>query len=323
MPIKSYILALFWSVLLPPVLTAQSPFDYRDYHQKVIQAEQYIAEKAFTAAIEVYDSLFQVYPFIFIREYQVATQLAAYTGDQDRAYQYLEKGIQAGWLIKHVKKQAALKSLRQGAEWDRIQSQAKTWKQQREQQLDPLLVKQVKKMYKKDQRKAFRALFRFTSKGQDRYAERVFAPHSERQIAELKSILTNKGYPGYRLVGNDYWMSTVISHHNSISTNYNVQDTLYAEIKPMLFAALQRGQISPFELALIDEWYRSTTHKEIRYGILDGPTRDQLTEVNTLRAQVGMRSVELRNQLVDIEKETGLNLYLNGGPWIDGAIEIR
>ena len=76
------------------------------------------------------------------------------------------------------------------------------------------------------------ALFRIGSKSQDNYAENKFAPHSEQQISELRDILLEIGYPGEKLIGNDYWVSTILSHHNSISQAYNKKDRLYPELKP-------------------------------------------------------------------------------------------
>lgn len=130
-------------------------------------------------------------------------------------------------------------------------------------------------MFLKDQWKAIGALFSFNDKAQDRYAEKKFAPQSERQIAEFSNIFKDYGYPGEKLIGNDFWMSTILSHHNSISQYYNKKDTIYPRLRPQLKDALKKGQISPFEFALIDDWYYSTKSekKKPTYGILNAPTQ--------------------------------------------------
>ena len=80
-------------------------------------------------------------------------------------------------------------------------------------------------MLSKNQWKAFGVLLRFIEKGEQRYAHKKFAPHSERQMEDY-------GYPGDRLVGNGFWMSVILSHHNSISKEYLIQDTPYPSVKP-------------------------------------------------------------------------------------------
>jgi hypothetical protein len=46
-----------------------------------------------------------------------------------------------------------------------------------------------------------------------------------------------------------------------------------------------------------------------------------LTIVNKNRAEIGLRNTELRNDLIDIEKETDMNLYLPKG-WQKGKITV-
>jgi hypothetical protein len=144
-------------------------------------------------------------------------------------------------------------------------------------------------------------------------------------MEELRKILDSHGYPGEQLIGNNYWMSTILSHHNSISEEYNKKDTIYPELKPKLMQALAKGQVSPFELALIDDWYRTVTKADqnASYGILNPPSKAKLTESNALRRSVGLRAIELRNSLVDMQEKTGMDFYLPGNAWIDGKIEIE
>lgn len=117
----------------------------------------------------------------------------------------------------------------------------------------------------------------------------------------------------------------MLSHHNSISSAYNKADTLFDFVRPKLVEALDKGQISPFEFALIENWKvaSESNHRKVSYGIL-GSTLDTETvkTANSLRSKVGLRSIELRNQLTDIEQETGINFYFRSNPWQDGKITI-
>ncbi len=171
---------------------------------------------------------------------------------------------------------------------------------------------------------ALKALFKLSEEAQDKYAENKFAPHSEAQIATFTKLLETKGYPGELLIGNNYWASTLLSHHNSISQAYAEKDRLYPELREALMAALRRGEVSPFELALIEDWYQNVLHQrsEAFLGIVHPPSEENLGKVNAHRADFFLRSVEVRNKLVELEESTGMQFYLPGHPWIEGKIEL-
>ncbi|MBL3655474.1 hypothetical protein [Fulvivirga sediminis] len=113
-----------------------------------------------------------------------------------------------------------------------------------------------------------------------------------------------------------------MSYHNSITTAYANKDTLYIYIKPKLLETIIKGQMSPYEFVLIDDWYItvSSDRTQTGYGFLNSPLHSALEETNKLRERVGLRTVQLRNKLVDIEKETGMIFYLPD--WIKGKIKV-
>ena len=286
--------------------------NYETYHLQVIEAEELIGSENYSKALQVYEQLFKEYHFVFLREYQVATQLALYLGDMEKAKEYLKQGMLSGWELKSIKKNKYLSELRSDKSWKSIKKEYPELHKQYESGINQQIREQVKKMYSQDQSKAIKALFKFSSKAQDNYAEKKFAPHSEKQIAEFSGILESYGYPGEQLIGNNTWMSTILSHHNSISTAYCEKDTLYPNLKPKLKEALQNGQIPPQELAAIDDWYLSVKYerKKPTYGILDPPSPSYLSKTNELRKNIYLRSVQLRDSLTDIQKKTGMNFYL-------------
>jgi len=189
--------------------------------------------------------------------------------------------------------------------------------------IDESLREKVQLMFKKDQKEALGALFRIGDKAQEKYAIKKFAPHSEAQIKELIIILENQGYPGEQLIGNDYWMSTIIGHHNSITQEYAKKDTLYNFIKPKLIRAIDKGQISPYEFALFDDWQKAVVsdRTEPGYGFLNSPVQSTLLKTDELRQAIGLRPVALRNKLIDVENKTGINFYLPD--WVKGKIMIE
>ena len=310
---KILILFHFLSVFSSLVINAGEHQDYEIYHHQVIKAETLIASENYAEALLLYEQLFIDYDFIFLREYQIASQLAFYDGNIQKSLEYIKQGILSGWEIKSIKKNEYLTPLFKDEVWKLIEKEYPNLQAQYESKLNQNIREQVKKMYAKDQKKALKALLRLSSKSQDKYAENKFAPHSEQQMAEFSAILESNGYPGEKLIGNSTWMSTILSHHNSISTAYNVKDTIYPKLQPKLIEALKNGQMSPYEYVAIDDWYRTVRYdrKEVTYGILDPPSASNLSKTNELREKIFVRPYELRDELMAIEENTGMSLYLS------------
>lgn len=297
--------------------------DYSEYHKQIIEAERHIVQEKYEEALRIYEQNFKRYEFIFLRDYKVASQLALYLDNKINAFNYIKDGIAAGWELKELKHAKFLVPLQDDPGWKTIEEEYTTYRTEYLQRIDEQLREKVQKMFKKDQSKAMGALIRIGDKAQEKYTNKKFAPHSEAQLSELIEILENKGYPGEKIIGNDYWMSTIISHHNSISKDFVHKDTLYNFIKPMLIQAIKNGQMSPYEYALIDDWQKalSSDRSEPGYGFLYPPNQSTLAETNELRQKIGLRTVEIRNKLVDVEKRTGMNLYLPD--WIKGEIVVE
>ena len=287
--------------------------NYLDYHNEIIRCEQLIVESKFKESIHGFDSLFSQYDFVYLRDCKLAAELCAYEKDLESGFQFLRLGISNGWTLKSIEKNDNLNLFQENPNWKSLLEDYDSLHNRYLERLNNPLINQVQDMYKKDQKKALGALFRIGQKSKVKYAEKKFAPHSEKQMDQLNEIVNRDGYPGEKLIGNDWKTSVIISHHNSISVPYNSRDSLYARIKPKLVAALKAGEISPAELAIIEDWRTAALngHQLTSYGFLGAiPNDSVLALVNRNRAAIGMRSVELRNELIDIEQETGIDLYL-------------
>ena len=298
--------------------------NYLNYHSKVIECEQLIVEGKYTSAINIFDSLFKQFDFLFLRDIKVATELSAFEKDYKSGLKFTRLGIKAGWTLESIKKSDNLQSLKEYSEWAKILSEYDSLHKTYLSRLNFQVKEQVNEMFKKDQKKAFGAFIRIGQKSKRRYSEKKFAPHSEHQLGKLEQILNEYGYPGERLIGNSLWGSVILSHHNSISVNYNSKDTIYAQLKPKLLNALKQGEISPYELAQIEDWRIAALndHELTSYGFLGAIPDDTVLEiVNKNRTVIGLRSIDLRNELIDVENETGMDLHLPKG-WQNGKITV-
>jgi hypothetical protein len=318
------LLLLFLLLYGQPLCAVQINQDYGYYHQRILQAEEAIGQEDFEGALEHYRQAFDSFAFSFLRDYQVACQLALHLGKTDQAFGYLRKGVLAGWDMKSIRKNKFLAPLRRLPEWHAFAKEYPALRKSYQARLHEPLRKEVKRMFATDQRKALGALFTYSAAGQDRYAEKKFAPHSRKQIIRLLAIIDRDGYPGERLIGNSYWMATIVSHHNSISQAHARQDSLYAHLKPLLLDAIRKGQLSPYEFALMDNWFITVEsgHQQPSYGFLGALTTTDLPQANRLRSALGLRSVETRSRLVEIQEQTGMNFYLPGNPWVKGKIAV-
>jgi hypothetical protein len=301
----------------------RTPEDYRNYHSQINQAENQLAEVRYAEALATYETIFDVYDFVFCRDYKIAAQVAVYLNDNQRALQIMEKAFASGWEWKDAKHLKSLESLRDDPAWSILEDSYDSLRTVYLNRIDSQTRETVHEMFKKDQKKALGALMRIGNKAQQAYGEKKFVPHSELQLAELMEIINTKGYPGEMQIGNDFWGSTILSHHNSISPEYNQSDTLYLNLRPYLLQALRAGEISPYEFAMIEDWKIATTSEwnEPGYGYLNAPSTSTLSETDSLRLAIGLRTVALRNTLVEVEEITGINLFLPD--WVKGKIEIE
>ena len=91
--------------------------DYTNYHLQILEAEGLIAERKFSKAVELYEKVFEEYSFIFLRDCQVATQIALHAGRHQTALRYLRLGIEQGWEWKAIRKNKFLKNQIERTEW--------------------------------------------------------------------------------------------------------------------------------------------------------------------------------------------------------------
>lgn len=305
-------------------LVADSTDNYEPYHRAIIDAETAIANQNYAAALARYRWVFGHYTFVFRRDYQVATQLDWQLSRTDEAFSLLKKGIASGWTRKSIRKVKFLKSLQHHKQWKLISKQYDSLRNIGQKRIDTETRDMVQVLFRQDQWKALGALFRFGETARNRYALRRFAPQSERHLAVLRQIIRTKGYPGEQLIGNNYWAETILSHHNSMTVDYTRRDTLYPQLKPLLLRAVKAGQMAPSEFARIDNWAISVKSdpKERSYGYLAPLTPADLIRADELRLAIGLRSVAVRNRLVDVQQKTGMDFFLPGRPQLNGKITV-
>tara|TARA_B100001115_G_scaffold180170_1_gene172067 strand:+ start:1187 stop:2167 length:981 start_codon:yes stop_codon:yes gene_type:complete len=297
--------------------------DYRIYHSRIIEAEELISQEEYQAALIQYEALFADYDFIFLRDYKIAAQISFLIGDKEKGLLYLKKAIANGWEWTELKEQKFLNQHLSAADWKSIEDQYEDLHDQFLNRVDASLRTRVQAMFEKDQELAYEAYIIEDEQEQEKFIVENFPKHSEAQLANLLEILETQGYPGEFLIGNDFWVSTILSHHNSQGLEYVRKDTLFDLIKPKLKQYLKLGYISPYENALPEDWKGTilSEGKDSPYGYLVPPKTSNIFQINKARRAIGLGSVELRNKLIAIEAKTGMSLYLPD--WVEGKIEVQ
>ncbi|MDF1698712.1 MAG: hypothetical protein P1U56_22860 [Saprospiraceae bacterium] len=297
--------------------------DYNTYHSEIIWVEELISQEKYEEAFIQYEKLFNEYDFIFLRDNKIASQISFLIGEREKGLIFIKKAIANGWELTDLKKQKFLGKHLLESDWKVIEEQYENLYNQFLNRIDSKINSKVQSMIEKDQQIAYKAYVIEDEQEQEEFIAKNFPHHSEEQLIHLIDIIENNGYPGEFLIGNDFWMSTILSHHNSQGIDYVKKDTLYDIIRPKLFEALTNGYISPYEIALIEDWKKTVLSewKQSPYGYLNPPKISTMNQINKTRKAIGLRPVELRNKLVDIEVKTGMSFYLPD--WVDGKIKIE
>jgi len=302
----------------------QKQDDYRNYHRQMIIADQNIVNGHYQEALIVMDRVFGHYDFVFLRDYQIAAQIAVYIGKRPKAFEYLRAAIADGLTLPSIWKNKLLRQLQTDPAWRPLVKEYPALHRRYLQRLDMPMRNILKQLFKDDQKLAAENLKITGEKAQDDFLMRRFVPQSERQVKQIYELILQKGYPGEKRIGNTLWAWTILSHHNSISPAYVRQDKLYAALRPLLFKAIATGDLSPGDLAVIEDWRITvgSDHKERSYGYLNTLTIHDLPKADQLRQAIGLPSIKLRNQLVDVQKRTGIDFYLEGTMWVEGKIPV-
>ncbi len=142
--VKIILLLHFLSIFSFVEIKSNAKPDYDLYHQQVIEAERLIVSENYAKALLVYEQLFSAYEFVFVREYQIAAQLALHANDKEKAIKYIKQGILSGWEMKSIKKNTFLTELRKGEKWKLVEKEYPNLRKQYESNINQDLREQVK-----------------------------------------------------------------------------------------------------------------------------------------------------------------------------------
>lgn len=309
---KSFLLLLFF---LPVFCSAQAP-NYLAYHQQITQAEEHLVARQFPESLKIYHQLTTTYPHVFLRDLKVASQLAAYTKDTANLYFFLEKAMRKGWTAKQFLKRETLRPLKSEERFKKLLASESQLKKEFENSIHLPLRTEIKQMLAADQKRALRVALTPGKKWREQYTTKKFVPQNRAQVRRVNQIIDQVGYPGEKIIGDHSWATVLISH--------NEHDSIYQQLRPKLYAVLERGEISAIELAIVESWRRvvDTNGQDQAFVIWEQEiSSEQAAHADSLRSSIGLRSIALNNQLLDLEKELKMKFYLS--PSHGGRIIVK
>ena len=309
-------LVILLVIILPNFLEASDTDNYLNYHKEIIRAEEYIVKKQFAESLKIYRLLSEEYEHLFLRDCKVAAQLAAYTGDAENLFFFLERGMKKGWTLKEIIRNRSFKKFKYDKRWAYLESNQDRFKENFYQGINTQLRTEIRKMFVKDQKRALRVALTPIKKWRERYTKCKFVPNNRVQVRRINKIIDQFGYPGEKIIGDKSWATVIISH--------NEHDTIYYELESKLYSAFERGEISPIDLAIIETWRTgvNTGWKDKSFIIFKEQIGVQeATHADSLRQSIGLRNIELNNKLIQIQNELKMNFYLS--PFHGGLITIK
>ncbi|MDZ7608312.1 MAG: hypothetical protein U5K79_22630 [Cyclobacteriaceae bacterium] len=209
-----------------------------------------------------------------------------------------------------------LKKYKNDNRWEKLKANKDQFRKELESSINLQLRTEIKEMFIEDQKRAIRVALTPIKKWRERYINRKFVPNNRTQVRRINQIIDQSGYPGEKIIGDKSWATVIISH--------NEHDTIYNQLRPKLYSAFERGELSAIELAIIETWriVVDTDRKEKGFIIWgEEIAKSESIKGDSLRQSIGLRSIELNNKLIKTEKELGMKFYLS--PFHGGLITIK
>ncbi|WP_373553601.1 hypothetical protein [Haliscomenobacter sp.] len=290
--------------------------NYLSYHREIVRAEEHLANQQFKESLTIYRSLSDRYEHVFRRDFKVAAQLSAQINDTDHLFYFLEQGMKKGWTLKEIKKNKILKAYKNHSFWQKLKNNQLEYEKEFHKNLNEPLRIEMKEMLAQDQKRALRVALTPVRAWRERYTNRKFVPNNRAQVRRINQIIDEFGYPGEKIIGDKSWATVIISH--------NEHDTIYKELRPKLYKAFEKGELSAIELAMIETWrvVVDTERKDQGFAIWEQTINAQeASHADSLRQNIGLRSIALNNKLILLEKELGMNFFLS--PFHGGIITVK
>ncbi|NJM26978.1 MAG: hypothetical protein HC859_17420 [Bacteroidia bacterium] len=230
---------------------------------------------------------------------------------------FLERGMTKGWDWKSIKKDKAFRAYHDSKGWTALAKHQQQFRHTFESGINLPVREEVKRMLVRDQLRAIKVALTPVKRWREWYTNKRFVPHNRAMVRRINEIIDESGYPGERLIGDRSWATIIISH--------NEHDTIYFQtLRPKLLQALETGMLAPIDFAQLETWRRGVDSQwnDQAYVIFEQTvTKAQAAKADELRRAINLRSIDLNNRLVALERELGMDFHLS--PYHGGPITVK
>lgn len=235
----------------------QKSENYIQYHQNCRKAEQYFIQSDYIKCINLYDSIFNQFDFLFPRDCYLAAQIAKKAGNDSLAVIFLMKGVPFGLnaeLIFSLDSIHTISKISKSKYWQLYLNEYDSLRNLYITRIDWKLKSKLIEIVKEDQswrvrnNKWFNRTFRH---GLEKKFEIVNYNHT----LFLDSVFKTKGYPGIWLIGvgdtsKPYFNNILNLNEFSFILLYH-EDSALVKYGNYLKSEIQNGHIHPRVYAMI------------------------------------------------------------------------
>jgi hypothetical protein len=279
--------------------------DYISYHQRVIIAEQAILDSNYAEAVDIYDSLFNRYDFVFANDCYTATQTAIVDKQFDKAFSFIGRGFKQGLKIEIIDEDSILVELKNHSQWEEMVNKYDSLRNIYINNVDWNLRACIDSLNDLDQK--------LRDKHELHPWNFLWRPFIwwkwcsvTKHIVEdtLFQIIKEKGYPAEKLIGLDEkWMHYKIKRDSkrsffacTILIHYYSKPRKF-EINKLLEEEIRKGNITPDQYAsIIDfqaEWGKEKYYKVLYYNQTQKTNDTTLfLTINKNRYNIGLESID-------------------------------
>jgi hypothetical protein len=300
--------------------------NYISYHKSVALAQHNIAEQNYELAINIFDTIFRRYDFVFPRDCFIAAEVASYCRKDSIAFAFLKKGVRYGIHLDAIKSNPHLNRLQINKElWEAFCNEYPTLRTEYNRELDWDLKCELINMFKEDQLLRDRHETWLNIKFHYKWnLYKKWFTHSQVCTQRIKQIIEIYGFPSYSITG------TVNSSFDSHFDNFRISsnealiilyhyDFAYIELKDILFKEVERGNISAKEFALLRDFstrfyifgvVKDSTYKDYQYFVRWFSNNKKLHLTKPSEIEKRKKEIESKIAIINADRsKIGLGTY--------------
>lgn len=305
-------------LLLSYCQVAIAQHNYLEYHSEINKAEELFTHERFHESLTKYDSVFQKFEYVFLKDYIIAAQIAILSGENTKATEWLKIALSQGYDCNCLNRISVFKDYIKSDQWKDLAANDVNLKTQYQKNINLDLHYEFHHRYKQEQE----------SKGQrKKYVSIVYSNYFR-----IKSLMDSIPFPSERIIGIDdesiFPTSSGGKLRNCEASNSKVIPTLLHYDNPITDIGFKKfeeaiisGHLHPRQFAYIysfetnyvsrlseNKYQNPPRLPKYWFNYAFGKQTGNLKQVNIDRESFGICSLEIDKAKIEIAEQYGLKL---------------